>query len=505
MILIVDFGGQTCHLIGRRLRDHSVEIKIIDPENALAEIKANKPKGIILSGGPGSVYEENAKSIDKKVFEQNIPVLGICYGVQLMAHLLGGKVVGSQKEYGPANLDILNEGIILNGVENNSVAWVSHGDTVVTLPPGFIHLAQTDRAKYSAVADLKRKIFGVQFHPEVDHTVFGNEILKNFAEKVCGLKLSKQEIDVEGLIKNIKQQVGEQKVICAVSGGVDSTVAAVLIGKAIGKNLYPVYIESGLMRIGTDKEVDSIFRKHVGIVPIIVEAKKEFLAALKGLKDPEAKRKAIGKLYVELFDREAKKLKGATFLAQGTIYSDVIESKGTKNADKIKSHHNVGGLPDDMNLTLLEPLRNFYKDEVRLIGEKLGLPKDVVYKQVFPGPGQAIRIIGEVTEERLDRQQAADLIVVEEIKKAGLYYSVYMSFAILTDTKSTAVKGDERAHLEVVALRIIESTDVMTTNWARVPYEFLQRLSTRIVNEVPGVSRVVYDITTKPPATMEWE
>ena len=415
MILIVDFGGQTCHLIGRRLRDHSVEIKIIDPENALAEIKANKPKGIILSGGPGSVYEENAKSIDKKVFEQNIPVLGICYGVQLMAHLLGGKVVGSQKEYGPANLDILNEGIILNGVENNSVAWVSHGDTVVTLPPGFIHLAQTDRAKYSAVADLKRKIFGVQFHPEVDHTVFGNEILKNFAEKVCGLKLSKQEIDVEGLIKNIKQQVGEQKVICAVSGGVDSTVAAVLIGKAIGKNLYPVYIESGLMRIGTDKEVDSIFRKHVGIVPIIVEAKKEFLAALKGLKDPEAKRKAIGKLYVELFDREAKKLKGATFLAQGTIYSDVIESKGTKNADKIKSHHNVGGLPDDMNLTLLEPLRNFYKDEVRLIGEKLGLPKDVVYKQVFPGPGQAIRIIGEVTEERLDGQHSTEFFVTFNI------------------------------------------------------------------------------------------
>ncbi|MBI2334468.1 glutamine-hydrolyzing GMP synthase [Candidatus Daviesbacteria bacterium] len=500
MIIIIDFGSQTCHLIGRRLREHGVKIKIIQPEDILSQIKTEKPKGIILSGGPASVYSEGAPTIDKKIFSLGFPILGICYGWQLTAHLLGGKVIKGHKEYGPANLSIINENSLLQGVENNSIVWVSHGDSVVTVPQDFMYLGSTEDVRAAAVANLDQKIFGVQFHPEVDHTVFGVEILKNFAQNICGIKFIAQAIDIKDIINKIKQKVGEEKVICAVSGGVDSSVTAALIGKAIGKNLYPIYIESGLMRQGTKEEVRRIFPKLV-----IVEAQEEFLDTLKGLTDPEEKRKAIGRLYIKLFEKEARKIKGVKFLAQGTIYSDVIESKGTKKADKIKSHHNVGGLPDEMALELLEPLREFYKDEVREIGEKLGLRKDVIYKQVFPGPGQAIRIIGEVTKERLERQQQADSIVMEEIKKAGFLDKVYMSFAVLTNTKSTAVKGDERAHLEVVAVRVIESKDVMTTVWSKLPYDLLQRISSRIVNEVPGISRVVYDITTKPPATMEWE
>ncbi|OGK20094.1 hypothetical protein A2866_01035 [Candidatus Roizmanbacteria bacterium RIFCSPHIGHO2_01_FULL_39_8] len=505
MILVVDFGSQTCHLIARRLRDLGVTTKIVDPENILAEIKENKPKGIIFSGGPAFVTRKDSPTITKKVFGLGIPILGICYGWQLTAHLLGGTVEGSRKEYGPANLKINVNNTLFSRVDSYSRVIVSHGDTVTKLPKGFIALAGTEDVTYAAAFNPAKKIYGIQFHPEIEHTTQGIKVLKNFATNISQVKPKKHVLDIKKIINQIKEAVGNGNVVCAVSGGVDSTVAAALVTKAVGTRLHPIYIESGLMRVGTVEEVKKIFKIHFRVKPIIVDAKKEFLKRLKGVKEAETKRKIIGALYIELFEKESKKLKNISHLMQGTIYSDVIESKGTKKADKIKSHHNVGGLPEKMNIQLLEPLRYFYKDEVRRIGKKLDLPDELVYKQVFPGPGQAIRIIGEVTPERLEMQQKADQIVIQEITKAGLYRKVYMSFPIMTNTFSTCVRGDERQLYEVVALRVIESKDVMSTDWAKLPYDLLQKISSRIVNEVPGTSRVVYDITTKPPATMEWE
>lgn len=505
MITIVDFGSQTCHLIGRRLKDIGIETRIIDSGDILEEIGNNKPSGIILSGGPSSVYEDGAPTIDEKIFDAGIPILGICYGWQLTAQLLGGTVISGNKEYGPAKLSISKDVVFSKDLPKEFTVWQSHGDSVTALPSGFEIIGSSEDVDNSLVGNLESNIYGVQFHPEVDHTEHGNTILSNFALNICGIKAEKVEINIESIINKIKDQVGDEKVICAVSGGVDSSVAATLIAKAIGKQLYPVYIESGLMRDGTREHVEYIFRDLLGIEPTIVEAREIFLKELSGVTDGIEKRTIIGKLYVDLFNEKAKELKGIKFLAQGTIYSDVIESQGTKHSHKIRHHHNVAGLPDDLQFELLEPLRKFYKDEVRNIGLEMGLPKDVVFQQVFPGPGHAIRILGEITEERLEMQIKADAIVIDVLKKNNIFDDIYMSFSILTNAYSTSVKGDSGQNLEVVALRIIESKDVMTSAWAKLPYEILQEMSSRIVNEVQGVSRVVYDITTKPPATMEWE
>lgn len=499
MILIVDFGSQTAHLIGRRLRSLGVAVAYADPEDALSAIKAKRPKGMILSGGPASVYEKGAPTIDKKLFALGIPILGICYGWQLMAKLLGGTVQNTEKEYGPEILKAVPCGT-RNCLAKPGTVIMSHGDTVTALPEGFTVVGSTERVRFAAVAHRNQPLFGVQFHPEAHHTEHGTQLLARFAADVCGERLTPVSLDPAAIIRDIQRIVAQKNVVCAVSGGVDSTVAAFLIGKAIGERLIPVYVESGLMRPGTRERVHALF-PHVRIV----NARRAFLAALKGITDPEGKRKTIGKLYVDLFENEARKHAGAAFLGQGTIYSDVIESKGTRRASRIKSHHNVGGLPATMTLALLEPLRAFYKDEVRQLGRLAGLPAAVVNEQPFPGPGYAVRIRGEVTGKRLAQVKIADAIVVEEMKAAGLYENVFQCFAVMTGAFSTAVKGDARVFAEVVAVRAYESADIMTSQWTRIPYEVLARISSRIVNEVPGVSRVVYDITGKPPATMEWE
>ena len=563
MIFVVDFGSQTAHLIARRIRESGIETEMVSPENAYGKATKEKPKGLIFSGGPASVYEKGAPTIDKKIFSLGIPILGICYGLQLTAHLLGGKVVAGRKEYGPATLKMKNERSKMKNKNFSSlifhlssklpqqfIVWMSHGDEVVKLPERFEIIGSTEHVPFAFVENHNLKIIGLQFHPEVEHTEFGKQIIKNFVE-ICSLSsviLGTQSeawrtpesptamrdsgqarmtnvnksVDTDKLIADIKTVVADAYVIGAVSGGVDSTVAAYLTAKAIGKKLIPVYVDNGLMRVGTTGHVKNIFSKLNTSVKII-NVQKEMLKKLKGVTDSEKKRKIIGRLYIEVFEKEMDKLikqgKDVKFLLQGTIYSDVIESgaprspadasakedQGITHASKIKSHHNVGGLPKGMKLKLLEPLRTFYKDEIREIGRQLGLPEEFVEKQVFPGPGYGIRIRGEVTSKRLKQEKMADEIILEELEKNGLLDKVYMSFPVMSGTLSTAVKGDGRAFDEVIALRIIESKDVMTSTWARLPYDVLQKISSRIVNEVPNVSRVVYDITTKPPATMEWE
>jgi len=508
MIAIIDFGSQTTHLISRRIKELGVSYKILSPENIIGKIDKKQTKGIIFSGGPSSVYSKNVPTIDPKIFSLDVPILGICYGFQLTAKLLGGKVVVGKKEYGPSEFQISNFKFqISNDLPKTFVVWMSHGDEVTKLPKGFKIIGSTEHVPFAFVGNLERKIFGVQFHPEVEHTQFGETVLKNFID-ICKIKTSEHLIDVKKIEENIKKISGESYVIGAVSGGVDSTVVSVLTAKAIGKKFIPIYVDNGLMRDGTKKHLKKIF-EHIDIKLRIINAKKETLNKLKGVLDPEEKRILIGKLYIKVFEKEMKRLikqgKKVEFLLQGTIYSDVIESKGTMHAVKIKSHHNVGGLPKNMKLKLLEPMRNYYKDEVKKIGKKLNLPSEFIDKQPFPGPGFAIRIRGEVTRTRLDKERKADNIVLDELKKAGILLNVFLSFPVLTNAFSTAVKGDGRVFGEVVALRIVESKDVMTSSWARIPYDILQKISSRIVNEVPGVSRVVYDITTKPPATMEWE
>jgi len=504
MIILVDFGSQTTHLISRRIRELGVNCEIVNSEEALEKVKQKKPDGIILSGGPASVYEKDAPTVDKKIFDLNIPILGICYGEQLIAHLLDGEVKpGNKREYGPAVLQLtIDNGELTKNLPKQSNVWMSHGDEVVRVSDSFETFGTTETIPHAVIENHNKKIYGIQFHPEVVHTEFGTQILGNFL-KICGLTPKKSEIDqefVDNLIKDIKDSVGDEKAICALSGGVDSSVAALLVHKAIGKNLVSVYVDSGLMRHGETDTLKKIFKDHYRMNVDIVDAKSEFLKALRGIVDPEEKRKIIGKVFIQVFEKEAIKT-GAKFLVQGTIYPDVIESSGTKHSQKIKSHHNVGGLPENMNLVLVEPLRNFYKDQVRKIGEILGLSESITQRQPFPGPGLAVRIIGEVTEEKLEILRKADAIVTDELKDIKLW----QAFAVFTGIKTTGVRGDNRAYGETIAIRAIEAKDAMSANFARLPYDILEKISVRIVTEIPEVNRVVYDITNKPPATMEWE
>ncbi len=504
MITIIDFGSQTTHLISRRIGELGVRSKIILPEKALYEIQKEKPKGIIFSGGPATVFEKGAPTIDAKIFYLGIPILGICYGQQLIAHILGGKTaIGTVKEYGPVDLAIRQSPLFRNISASRFKVWMSHGVEVIESPKGFSNIAYTENIKEGAIAHEEKKMYGVQFHPEVQHTEYGMEILKNFLN-ICGEKPESQEIDIKGIIVNIQETVGNKKVVMALSGGTDSFVTASLIVKAIGKQLIPVYVNSGLMREQAIYNVSVLFPRLFGIKPKIINAQTLFLNSLKYITDPEKKRKTIGRLYVKLFEKIASGSR-ATFLGQGTTYADFIHSKSTKHAALIKSHHNVGGLPKKMKLKLLEPIRYFYTDQVRFIGKKLGLPKEITEQQPFPGPGFAVRILGEVTEKKLQKVKMADEIVMDEIEKAGLKDEIFQYFAVLTNAQSTAIKGDGRFYGDVIAIRAYTTKDRMTADWAKIPYEVLQKISARIVNEVPDVSRVVYDITTKPPATMEWE
>ncbi|KUK79408.1 MAG: GMP synthase, large subunit [Microgenomates bacterium 39_7] len=506
MIIIVDFGSQTTHLISRRLKNFGIDSKIIEPE--LLEDYLPQAKGVILSGGPASVYQDDSPSLTVDVNQIKVPILGICYGWQLIAHQMKGEVIPSEKEYGPVELTIKMESPLFDTIDKKKfTVWMSHADLVKTLPSGFKTTAATNSIQHAAVSNKDNKIFGVQFHPEVTHTEYGDAILQNFAQKICGLKIKKRKLDVNKVIEETKKKLENSSgtIISAISGGVDSTVASAIVAAAVGKRMVPIYCNNGLMRLGTTAQVIKIFSEHFEVDPIIVDCEDLFLDKLKGVSDPEKKRKIIGNLYIEIFEKEAAKLDNVKYLVQGTIYSDVIESKGSKNASKIKSHHNVGGLPEKMKLKLIEPLREFYKDEVRQLGEQLNLPQEVVNAQPFPGPGHAIRIIGEVNKKRLTKQQQADIIVVEVLKETGHYDHIFQSFPVMTGVNTTAVKGDGRAYAELVGLRIFDSSDIMTAGWSKLPYDVLEKISTRIVNEVPDVSRVAYDITTKPPATMEWE
>lgn len=508
MILIIDFGSQTTHLIGRRIRELGVENKIILPQNALSSINKYKPYGIILSGGPSSVYAKDGLLPDKKIFTLGVPVLGICYGLQIMAFMLGGKVTpGKKKEYGPAEFKLLKENALFADWDlrkKDFVVWMSHFDQVIKPPKGAIVTGKTLTVDVAAFAMEDKKFYGIMFHPEVHHTEYGKEILTNFIFRICREKSQDIAITIGDLVKTLKNQIGQNQAICALSGGIDSAVVAKLTHMAIGKNLQCLYVDTGLMRTGETAQIVETFKNKVKLPVKVIYAEEIFLAALKGLVDPESKRKIIGETFIRVFEKEAGKT-GAKFLIQGTIYPDVIESKGTKHSRNIKTHHNVGGIPARHGFRIVEPLRLFYKDEVRALAKELNFPPTLIHRHIFPGPGLAVRIIGEVTQRKLEILKKADIIVVEEIKKARLYDQIWMAFAVFTGVKSTGVTGDERKYGETIAVRAIESKDTMTAEWMRLPYEVLAKISNRIVTEVFEVVRVVYDITTKPPATMEWE
>jgi len=505
-VLVVDFGAQYAQLIARRVREAHVYSEIVPHDMPVADMLARKPAGIILSGGPKSVHVEGAPTIDASVYGAGVPVLGICYGAQLVALQLGGEVARTGRgEYGRTSLDVIGGSALLGDLPLTQDVWMSHFDSIVTAPPGFRVTARTADVPVAGLEDPERAVYGVQFHPEVMHTERGQEILKHFLYDVCGARPTWTMASIiEQSVEAIRNQVGDEQVICGLSGGVDSAVAAALVHKAVGDQLTCVFVDTGLMRAGEADQVEDTFRRQFEVELVHVKAADRFLEALDDVIDPERKRKIIGETFIRVFEEVATDFQDARFLVQGTLYPDIIES-GTKDAAKIKSHHNVGGLPDDMNFELVEPLRNLFKDEVRAVGEQLGLPEDIVWRQPFPGPGLAVRIIGTVTPERLQILRAADAIVTEEIKRAGLYREVWQSFAVLPAVKTVGVMGDERTFAYPIVVRAVTSDDAMTADWARIPYDVLERLSSRIINEVPGVNRVALDITSKPPGTIEWE
>lgn len=507
MVLVLDFGGQYNQLIARRVREANVYCEVLPYNASIERIKSYNPKGIIFTGGPNSVLDEGAPKCDPGLFELGVPVLGICYGMQLMSVMLGGSVIAAkQREYGKVEICVDKSQALFRDVDENTTCWMSHTYYVDTPPEGFAVIAKSTNCPTGAMQHVEKNLYAVQFHPEVMHTPKGKEMLRNFLYNICNCKGEwKMSSFVENSIKAIREKVGDKKVLCALSGGVDSSVAAVLISKAVGKQLTCIFVDHGLLRKYEGDQVEQIFRKQFDINLVRVNCEDRFLQKLKGVSDPETKRKIIGEEFIRVFEDEAKKIGTVDFLVQGTIYPDVIES-GLGDAAVIKSHHNVGGLPDYVDFKeIIEPLRNLFKDEVRKAGEELGIPEDLVWRQPFPGPGLAIRVIGDLTKEKLDTLRDTDYIFREEIKAAGLGREINQYFTVLTNMRSVGVMGDERTYDYTLALRAVTTTDFMTADWARIPYDVLERVSTRIVNEVKHINRVVYDVTSKPPATIEWE
>ena len=506
-IIVLDFGSQYTQLIARRLREQGVYTEILPFSAKIEEIKAKKPKGIILSGGPASVYASDAYFCDEKIFKLKVPILGVCYGMQLIAHVFGAQVApASHKEYGKAELSVTKTHPLFTDTPEKQIVWMSHSDLVKNLPNGFEAIATSENSPYCVFGDEKRKFYALQFHPEVQHSEFGTQILKNFAKYICGCESTwNMGSFAKTQIAKIKETVGNKKVLCAVSGGVDSSVTAALLAAAIPQNLILVFVDNGLLRTGEREQVEATFRAKLGVELVSIDASKTFLERLAGVTEPEKKRKIIGETFIEIFEKEAKKHDNVKFLAQGTLYTDIIESSVAGSSKTIKSHHNVGGLPDWMSFELIEPLREIFKDEVRQLGLELGLSRELVFRHPFPGPGLAIRIMGEVNTPSLELLRKADVILRDELKSSGWYNKTWQAFCVLLNVHSVGVMGDNRTYENAVCIRVVDASDGMTASFSRLPYDLLENVSRRIINEVDGINRVVYDIPSKPPATIEWE